>query len=80
MIQKVRPVEPLVRVLLQETLEERLEGRRHCVWVLDRVVDDQVDQGIQTVGVEGRCADEELVQNHSQGPQIRCVRVGLLLN
>ena len=39
-----------------------------------------VNERVERVGVEGGLPYEQLVQDDTQGPQVSCVVVGLLLN
>ena len=77
--QQVRPGQTPLRVLLQQPLQERFEFTVHVGRVLDRILDNVVDQGVNRVGVEGRLSDQKLVKNYTEGPQIRRVICAALL-
>ena len=79
-LKQLRPSEPVVGRLVQETLQEGLELGRHVLWELDGILNDQVDQGVDRVGVKGRRPNKELVDNDSQRPQIDSVVVGQFLH
>ena len=71
MLADVRPAHALLRILGQETLQEVLELRVHATLPRHRVADNLVDQLEDAVGVEGRLADIDFVQDAPKRPQVR---------
>ena len=61
-------------------MEERFKFRAHVLGKLNRVFDDQVDQGIDAVRVERRGANKEFVDDYSKRPEIDCVVIRKFLN
>ena len=59
----------------RDHLEEALELWRDVIGELDRILDDVMDERVDRVGVERGLADVELVQNHTQGPQVDLEKV-----
>jgi hypothetical protein len=55
----------LTGLFIEQALQERLEGTRHCVWVSDGFIDDQLDQGVEVVGVERRLSYEQFIKDHA---------------
>lgn len=80
MLEKFRPWESLTRGLVKKTLQEALKLRAHILWELDWIFDNEVDQGVDAVSIEGWCAYEQFVDDDTQWPQIDCVVVGQLLD
>mmetsp|Transcript_153156 Transcript_153156/g.491132 ORF Transcript_153156/g.491132 Transcript_153156/m.491132 type:complete len:331 (-) Transcript_153156:72-1064(-) len=78
MVQQVGPRQSLLGVLLQQALQKRLEVRGHVLGVGHWVLDYEVDERDQRVRVEGWLANEQLVADHSERPEIRCAIVGFL--
>ena len=66
MLQELRPGESLTGRLVEQALQERFELGRHIVWELDWILDDQVDQRVDAVRVEGRGAHEKLVDDDTE--------------
>ena len=69
-LKQLGPRQSLVGRLVEQTLEEGLELGRHVVGELDRVLNDKVDERVDAVGVEGWRADEELVDDDAERPEV----------
>lgn len=80
MVQKFWPGKSLRRSFVQEPAEETFELSRHGVWILDLVLDNHVNQGVDRVRVEWRGANKQLVDDHTERPQIDCMVVRQLLD
>mmetsp|Transcript_7729 Transcript_7729/g.12973 ORF Transcript_7729/g.12973 Transcript_7729/m.12973 type:complete len:223 (+) Transcript_7729:347-1015(+) len=79
-LEKLGPAQSLVGGLVQQTLEEGLELGGHVLGELDGVLDDEVDERVDAVGVEGRRALEQLVDDDAEGPEVDGVVVGQFLH
>ena len=80
MLEELGPGEPLAGRLVEETLEEGLELRGHVIWELDRVLNNQMNQRIDTVRVERRSSNEKLINDDSERPKINRVIVWKFLD
>ena len=80
MLQELWPGEALAWRLVKKALKEGLELGGHVVGELYRVLDDQVDQRVDTVRIKGRCAHKELVDDDSERPQVNSMVVRKLLD
>ena len=65
-LQELGPREPLTRSLVKQALEEGFELWRHVVRELDWVLHDQVNQRVDAVGVEWRCAHKQFVDDDTE--------------
>lgn len=70
MLEELGPRQSLARGLVEQALQERFELGRHIVWELDGVLNNQVNQRVNTVCVERWRADEEFIDNDSKRPKI----------
>jgi hypothetical protein len=67
---------PVAGLFVEQPLEERLEAGADVGGELDGVLDDVVDEGVDGIGVEGRLADVELVQDDAQRPEVDLAAAG----
>ena len=79
-LQELGPGQALAWCLIEKALEEGLELGRHVVRKLNWVLNNQVDQRIDTVGVEGWRAHEQFVNDDTQGPEVDRMIVWQLLD
>lgn len=79
-LQQVGPGETLPGVLPEQALQERSKVGRNVGGVLDGILHDVIDEGVDRVGVERGLPDQELVQDDAQGPEVHRQVVRLLLH
>ena len=76
-VQEVRPIEPFLGVLHEKARQKRLHLRVHVFGILDVLLDNQIDEAVDAVCVEGRLTDKELIKYDPEAPKIGSVVVGL---
>ena len=73
MLEKLRPCQSFTWSLVQKPLQETFEFRTHIFRELHRVLNNQVDECINAVGIERRGSHKEFVNDDTQGPEINSV-------
>lgn len=65
-MQELRPCQPLIGRFVEQTLQEGFELGRHVVRVFHWVLDDQVDQRVDAVGVERWSTNKKFVDDDTE--------------
>lgn len=65
MVLQGRPCKAFVWKLVKQTFEERSEARTDIVGEFHRVFHNEMNEGVDIVGIEGRDTNEKFVQDNA---------------